>query len=98
MSYDVSRTKIDELWSGSDRSGETSREARMSTSLAFSDDPTDLDSATPIAVALSTPIDSTRRPDLSALVTASEAVGRVLRPGAGVACESKADPGVTADD
>jgi UDP-N-acetyl-D-galactosamine dehydrogenase len=42
-----------------------------------------------------TPIDDSKRPDLTAMIKASETVGRVLKPGAVVVYESTVYPGVT---
>lgn len=97
VGFDVSETRVAELGKGHDRTGEVSREKLTSTSLTFSDDPTFLGSATFVVVAVPTPIDRNRRPDLSALVSASETVGRVLKPGTVVVFESTVYPGVTED-
>jgi len=48
-------------------------------------------------ITVPTPIDGDRRPDLAAVVSACEAVGRVVRRGAVVVLESTVYPGVTED-
>ena len=48
-------------------------------------------------MAVPTPVDANNRPDLTALISASEMVGRVLQPGAVVVYESTVYPGATED-
>src|SRR5262249_22822424 len=67
------------------------------TTLNITDDPSALRGCTFYVVAVPTPIDSEHRPDLHALLSASEAVGAALSPGAIVAFGSTVYPGVTED-
>src|SRR5215212_9900182 len=57
--------------------------------------PADLAQADFIIVAVPTPINAARQPDLSPLESASETVGRYLKPGAVVVYESTVYPGAT---
>lgn len=95
IGFDVNAAKVTELRSGHDRTGEVASEILHSTNLTFTSDPNDLAAATFVVIAVPTPIDATRRPDLTALVRASETVGKVLRPGAVVVYESTVYPGLT---
>jgi UDP-N-acetyl-D-glucosamine/UDP-N-acetyl-D-galactosamine dehydrogenase len=63
--------------------------------LSFSSKPADLATADFYVIAVPTPIDVTRRPDLSSLLRASEMVGHVLRRGDIVVYESTVYPGAT---
>jgi UDP-N-acetyl-D-glucosamine/UDP-N-acetyl-D-galactosamine dehydrogenase len=95
LGFDVNARRIAELAGGSDRTGEVDREVLERTELLFTADVADLSGATFYVITVPTPIDLYRRPDLSHLEHASEAVGRVMRPGSVVVYESTVYPGVT---
>ncbi len=95
LGFDVSPKKVDELRAGIDRTGEVSRDVLEASSLTFTTDPQALADVTLFVVAVPTPIDRNRKPDLSYLAHASELIGAVLRPGAVVVYESTVYPGVT---
>ena len=97
IGFDVSAAKVDELQRGFDRSGEVDRDALEGSGLRMTADPADLRGATFYVVAVPTPIDRHRRPDLGYLERASEMLGAVLSPGAVVVFESTVYPGVTED-
>ncbi len=63
--------------------------------LTFTSDPAKLKEADFIVVAVPTPIDVARQPDLAPVIGASTTVGRNLKPGAVVIFESTVYPGVT---
>src|SRR5690242_17473732 len=76
LGYDIAARRVEELARGLDRSGEVSGdELREAMRLRFSNDPGALRSADFIIVAVPTPIDAARQPDLGALIGASRAVG-----------------------
>jgi UDP-N-acetyl-D-glucosamine/UDP-N-acetyl-D-galactosamine dehydrogenase len=93
--FDIDRGRIAELTAGHDRTREVSADALASTSLRFTADLADLEGTTFFVVAVPTPIDAHRRPDLSPVERASETVGKALRKGAVVVYESTVYPGVT---
>ena len=93
--FDISLQRIDELKQGFDRTHEISAQALTDTSLILTSDVADLTKATFFVVAVPTPIDESRRPDLEPLVKASELIGKVLQPGATIVYESTVYPGVT---
>jgi len=95
VGYDISRERVDALRSGEDPSGESEAEELRETSLRFTTELDDLRGTTFFVVAVPTPVDKHNRPDFSPLIQASEAVGRVLGPGAVVVYESTVYPGVT---
>jgi UDP-N-acetyl-D-glucosamine/UDP-N-acetyl-D-galactosamine dehydrogenase len=97
VGFDVSARRIEELGSGFDRTGEVAREVLEASSLELTADVDHLRGATFYVVAVPTPIDLHRRPDLGNLEHASELVGRVIAPGAVVVYESTVYPGVTED-
>jgi UDP-N-acetyl-D-galactosamine dehydrogenase len=60
-------------------------------------DPSDIQDADYIIVAVPTPIDQARRPDLTYMVSSSVTAGRYMKKGAVVIFESTVYPGVTED-
>lgn len=97
IGFDVSRERIAELKRGFDRTKEVAPEALSSGALELTDDPADIDGGDILIVTVPTPVGADNKPDLSAIVAASETVGRALRPGAIVVYESTVYPGVTED-
>lgn len=97
IGFDVNPQRVAALSSGKDRTGEVSTEELQSAPITFTADAEDLRGSTMFVVAVPTPIDKNRKPDLGALRSASELIGRVLEPGAVVVYESTVYPGVTED-
>ncbi|MGP9820433.1 nucleotide sugar dehydrogenase [Salinarimonas sp. NSM] len=95
VGYDVDRGRVERIRAGADDTGEVSREELVASGLHATNDPADLDGTTFFIVAVPTPIDEDRRPNLEPLRSACEAVGRALRPGGLVVFESTVYPGVT---
>jgi UDP-N-acetyl-D-galactosamine dehydrogenase len=95
VGFDIDSRKVNELRDGLDRTGEIEGDALRSTTLILTSSPQDLADRTFFVIAVPTPVDAHNRPDLSALVSASESVGRVLAPGAVVVYESTVYPGAT---
>ena len=95
IGFDVDRARVEGLRSGHDRTLEFDRATLLASELLITDDPSALAEATFVVVAVPTPIDRNRKPDLTALRRASETIGRTLRPGTTVVYESTVYPGVT---
>ena len=94
--FDVNNSRVAELGAGKDRTGEvTGEEFAAARTLTFSADPKALESCNFYIVTVPTPIDQAKRPDLTALMRASETVGKTLRPGDVVVYESTVYPGAT---
>ena len=99
VGFDINPRRIAELKTGVDRTLEIdAQELAASRYLSLSDDPADLASCTVFIVTVPTPIDQHNRPDLGALIAASEMVGRALKPGDVVVYESTVYPGATEED
>src|SRR5690606_35991170 len=96
IGFDLSRRRVDALRNALDVTGELSA-AELLDARYFTptDDPAGLGLADFVIVAVPTPVDRVRRPDLGALVSASEIVGRHMKPGATVVYESTVYPGAT---
>ena len=97
VGFDVKESRVCALREGVDVTAEVSSEELRASSLRLSCDPADLAGVTFFVVTVPTPIDESKRPDLTAMIRASETVGRALRPGAVVVYESTVYPGVTAE-
>ena len=97
LGFDINRGRIEELKRGHDRTGEVTGETLAAATVEFSADPPDLKNASLIIVAVPTPIDSHRNPDLTPVRKASETVGKNLSRGSVVVYESTVYPGVTED-
>ena len=96
IGYDLSRRRIDNLKNFVDATGEvTTAELMEAKQLEPTGDPAELGQADFIIVAVPTPINSARQPDFSPLESASEIVGRHMKPGATVIYESTVYPGAT---
>ncbi|MCA0048640.1 nucleotide sugar dehydrogenase [Mesorhizobium sp. B283B1A] len=97
IAFDISDRRIQELRGGVDRTGEVDPFALKESSIVLTTDRETLKGATFFIIAVPTPIDVNRAPDLAALKLASELVGEVVSKGAVVVFESTVYPGVTED-
>ena len=96
LGFDVNTARIGELAGGRDRTGEvTDEEFAAARTISFTADIEALRDCNFYIVTVPTPIDQAKRPDLTALMRASETVGRVLSPGDVVVYESTVYPGAT---
>ncbi len=95
IAFDADPARLEGLRSGHDANGEVEEGALRAGSLEFTGDADRLKEADLFVVAVPTPVDRAKRPDLSALVEASRLVGAALRPGAVVVYESTVYPGCT---
>jgi UDP-N-acetyl-D-galactosamine dehydrogenase len=104
IGFDINQQRLRELRAGHDRTNETSAEELQGAQLLeFTSDPALLAVADVVVVTVPTPIDSAKRPDLTALEKASATVGKVLKARAAqgasampvVVYESTVYPGAT---
>ena len=94
--YDIDADRIGELADGVDHTREVEASGfRQASRLTFTAKLDDLKGSDVFVVAVPTPIDADKRPDLAALEAASRMVGRVITPGAVVVYESTVYPGAT---
>ena len=98
IGFDVKSEAINKFQQGIDPNEEvdTAGFSRASR-LEFSNDPSRLAAADFIVVAVPTPIDIARQPDLSPVINATITVGKHMKKGAVVIFESTVYPGVTED-
>jgi UDP-N-acetyl-D-galactosamine dehydrogenase len=96
IGYDLSKKRIENLRHMVDPTGEvSSAELMAARHFSATHHPSELERADFIIVAVPTPINAARQPDLSPLVSASETVGRYMKRGATVIYESTVYPGAT---
>jgi UDP-N-acetyl-D-galactosamine dehydrogenase len=99
VGFDINQARVDELKGGTDSTLEcTSEELAAAASLTYSMNIDDLNDCNVYIVTVPTPVDSSNRPDLTPLIKASEAVGKVISKGDVVIYESTVYPGATEED
>ncbi|BBO80598.1 UDP-N-acetyl-D-galactosamine dehydrogenase [Desulfosarcina ovata subsp. sediminis] len=95
VGYDYKASRIAELKAGRDRTLEVNEAEMAAASVAYTNDPETLSTCRLIIVAVPTPIDQYRIPDLTPLRSASEIAGQHLAKGSCVVFESTVYPGAT---
>ncbi len=97
IGFDLNKEKIARYQAGFDPTCEVGDDAIRETSVDFTADETRLKEASFIIIAVPTPINIDKTPDLTPVESASEIVGRNLTKGCIVVYESTVYPGVTED-
>ena len=95
IGYDISYKRIEELKNGLDRTNEVTNKKLKSSKIIYTTDPKELSKASIIIVAVPTPIDSHRSPDITPVIQATRTVGNNLSKGCIVTYESTVYPGLT---
>ena len=95
IGYDLKSDRIKELESGFDRTMEVSKKALRNAKILFTSKPENLSLCRLIIVAVPTPIDGHRIPDLKPLCWASATVSRYMQKGSCIVFESTVYPGAT---
>ena len=98
IGFDIDRKRIEELHNGFDRTREVEKKQLAQPTLVYTFEPEALAPADFFIITVPTPIDASRRPDLSAVFRAAETVGRVLKRGDIVVLESTVYPGVVEEE
>jgi len=98
VGFDVHAERVKELTAGHDRTREVSAEALGAADVLFTSEPEHLRTADFHIVAVPTPIDDAKQPDLGPLRAASRAVGSQLKKGDIVVFESTVYPGATEEE
>lgn len=95
IAFDINQKRIAELQQGIDHTKEVSYEDLQCSKCLFSADPAILKQADFHIVAVPTPIDEAKQPDLTPLIKASQTIGSQLKKGDIVVYESTVYPGAT---
>ena len=97
VGFDVKASRVKELRSRVDHTGEVEPSLLKNSNLSFTTNPGDLRKCSFIIVAVPTPTNDAKDPDLTPLDESSKTVGRILRKGMMIVYESTVYPGVTED-
>ncbi|WLR49049.1 nucleotide sugar dehydrogenase [Halobacillus litoralis] len=97
IGFDLNEQKIEMYKSGVDPTNEIGNKAISETTVSFTSDETRLKDSKFHVVAVPTPINSDKTPNLSPVIGASKIIGRNLTKGSIVVYESTVYPGVTED-
>lgn len=97
VGFDINESKIAQYRAGFDPTKEVGDEAVSHSSVEFSSDATMLEEARFHIVAVPTPVNQDKTPDLTPVIGASKTLGKHLKPGSIVVYESTVYPGVTED-
>jgi UDP-N-acetyl-D-glucosamine/UDP-N-acetyl-D-galactosamine dehydrogenase len=98
IGFDINQKRLQELRDGIDDTGEVSKEDLNGVQILFTHEIEDLKNADFHIVAVPTPVNEAKQPDLSLLINASEMVGKVLKQGDIVVYESTVYPGATEEE
>jgi UDP-N-acetyl-D-glucosamine/UDP-N-acetyl-D-galactosamine dehydrogenase len=98
IGFDINARRIAELKAGHDSTLEVEDVDLKASSIQFTADPADLRHADFHIVAVPTPIDNAKRPDMTPVLKASETLGKQLKKGDIVVYESTVYPGATEED
>jgi UDP-N-acetyl-D-galactosamine dehydrogenase len=96
--FDIDNERIRQLSDNHDWSGETAEEELRKTQVNFSSDPRIISDSDFIIIAVPTPIDKARKPDLGPLLGATRTVAKNLKKGSVIVYESTVYPGCTEED
>lgn len=97
LGFDIDQEKISIYQKGFDPTNEIGNERIRQTTLEFTSDPVRLKEAKIIIVAVPTPVNGDKTPNLAPVVNASKIIGKNLTMGTIVVFESTVYPGVTED-
>lgn len=95
IGFDTNKKKIYLYRQGIDVTNEIGNERMAECRLIYATEEEQLEGVKFFIIAVPTPIDSSKKPDLNAMMKASQTVGRRLKPGSTVVYESTVYPGVT---
>lgn len=98
IGFDINAKRVEMMRNNIDPSDELPPEAFKGCDIQFSADQADLKEARFFIVAVPTPIDESKLPDLNPVISASRTVGKALKKGDYVVFESTVYPGCTEED
>ena len=98
VAFDINKKRIDELNNSIDKTGEVESGELNTPNIFFTSDPAELSNANFHIVAVPTPINELKEPNLEPLLSASKIVGNILKKGDIVVYESTVYPGATENE
>lgn len=98
IGFDINAARVAMMQKGQDPSNELDSSAFEQKDISFTANPKDLQNAHFFIVAVPTPVDDYKVPDLKPLIGASHTIGKALKKGDYVIYESTVYPGCTEED
>jgi len=98
IAFDIREDRVESMKKGIDPNDELPDDAFKDVSIHFTTNPEDLREASFHIIAVPTPTDKHKLPDLGPVMAASETVGKILEKGDYVIYESTVYPGCTEED
>ncbi len=98
IGFDINKKRVELMKQHIDPSNELDEKEFEETDILFTSDLNDLKEASFYIIAVPTPVDKHNVPDLKAVLSASETIGKVLKKGDYVIFESTVYPGCTEQD
>ena len=98
IGYDINRSRIADLRQGIDRLCMVDNTGLDQADILLTDDEKELSAATFHIIAVPTPVNNARQPDLEPLFSATRSVGRHLKKGDIIVYESTVYPGLTEEE
>lgn len=98
VGFDISKKRIGELKQGKDHTHEVTSAELRQADILYTNSPADLKQADFHIIAVPTPINPAKSPDLTAILSASEIAGSQLKKGDIVVYESTVYPGATEEE
>jgi len=98
IGFDINEKRIEILKKKVDPDDELSPEEFENTDIIFTSNPEELKKASFHIIAVPTPVDKNKLPDLKPLLKATETIGKVIKKGDYVVYESTVYPGATEED
>lgn len=98
IGFDINQARIQELKQGIERTNEVNIKELSETNVLFTFDASDLKKADFHIIAVPTPVNDAKQPDLTPVIKASITVGKQLKKGDIVVYESTVYPGATEED
>lgn len=98
IGFDINEKRVAALKKGQDSTGEVTKAALDASGLTLTSQSADIASATLFIITVPTPVDEDRSPDLSAIMSATKTVAKLLKKGDIVVYESTVYPGLTEEE
>ncbi len=98
IGFDINQIRINELKQGLERTNEVGQKDLLEANVLYTCDANDLKKADFHIIAVPTPVNDAKQPDLSPILKASVTVGKQLKKGDIVVYESTVYPGATEED
>lgn len=98
VGFDINESRLNELKNGLDQTNEVESGYLKKSEVIYTNEISKLSECDFIIVAVPTPVDDSKKPDLTPLLKASETVGKALKKGTIVVYESTVYPGATEEE